>query len=508
MPYRARPAHRNHEARVSKAEPEEVELKLLLDPADVEAVLAAAPQGEEEVRELVSVYFDTADQTLLKAGASLRVRDGTGRHIQTLKRGVGVTRQEHEMETPTFAPDPRAPVLRRLLKRAEDPALRPLFSVAVTRRLRQVSFAGAEIELALDDGELRAGRAMRPIHELELELKTGPRAALFALAQSLSAAAPLYLSFNTKAARGQALASGDERVKPAPAAFDDRTTAAKAFQAVASRALGRLASAAQRLRAEPLAEPVHQLRVAIRTLRSAVDAYGALLADGEDARLDDELKWLAKSCDALRDLDVFQTETITPALAQRADDTALAELAEATASTRQAAAADLLEAVSGQRFRALLLDLARWLETGAWLADERLAAKRGQPASVFAAKVLAKGRKRVLKKAKGLTSLPPEDRHRARIAAKKLRYAAEGAAPLYPKRRTRGLIDSLKALQSALGELNDIAAGHRLLESLKLQPALLAAAEALLAARGKDEAVLLAKASRALKAVRRARFPE
>ncbi|WP_091736536.1 CYTH and CHAD domain-containing protein [Phenylobacterium immobile] len=491
--------------RAPPSEPEEVELKLLLDPADVETILAAAPAGEEVTRELVSVYFDTADRVLQQAGVSLRVRDGTGRHVQTLKRGFGVARQEYEVETPTFAPDPRMPVLRRLLKQAADPTLRPLFSVAVTRRQRTLSFAGATIELALDEGELRAGRVTRPIHELELELKAGPRAALFALAQAVGEAAPLYLSFDTKAARGQALAAGEDDVTPPVVRLDAGASALTAFQAIAGRNLGRLASAANQFRVTPLAaRPVHQLRVAVRTLRSALDAYAAILGDGEDIRLDGELKWLAKSCDRLRDLDVFLTETVEPA---RPGDAALAELTELVLAARQAAAAQLLDAVSGPRFRTLVIDFARWLETGAWLEDSARAGMRDRPAQAFAAKILAKGRRRLLKKSKGLAKLAPDDRHRARIAAKKLRYAAEGAAALYPKRKTKGLIEALKAMQAALGSLNDISAARRLVQSLAPSPAAAEAALRLIETQAQDEGVLLAQAAKGLKAVRRARLP-
>jgi inorganic triphosphatase YgiF len=493
---------------MSKADDMEVELKLLCDPADAEALLAAAPAGVDETRDLVSVYFDTADRVLQTLGASLRVRDGSGRHIQTLKRGSGIARREQEIEVESFAPDPRMPSLRRLLKRAPDASLRPLFSVAVTRRQRRLEFAGATIELALDEGEVRAGRASRPVCELELELKDGPRAALFALAEVLGRAAPLYLSFETKAARGQALAAGEEAVKPGPVHIAADATTAEAFQAIAGRALGRLASAAARYRAAPLAEPVHQLRVATRTLRSAIEAYGPIIGDGEDARLDGELKWLTGSADALRDLDVFLAETLAPARAEQPADEALARLAEAALAARQAAAADLHEAVTSARFRTLLLELARWLETGAWLDDPALAKGRSRPAQRFVAKTLARGRKRLLKKAKGLAKLAPDERHKARIAAKKLRYAAEGAAALFSKRQTRGLIDCLKAFQEALGSLNDIAAARRLIVSLQAPKEAQAAGLALVDAREANEGDLLAAAENALKRVRRAKLPK
>ena len=74
----------------------EIELKFACAQDDLAAVLAAAPAGDDETRELISVYFDTADLVLQKAGASLRVREHKGKRVETLKRGQGLIREEHE----------------------------------------------------------------------------------------------------------------------------------------------------------------------------------------------------------------------------------------------------------------------------------------------------------------------------------------------------------------------------------------------------------------------------
>ena len=71
----------------------EIELKFACGPDDLAAVLAAAPAGDDETRELISVYFDTADHALQKAGASLRVREHQGRrHHQARREQVRVQR--------------------------------------------------------------------------------------------------------------------------------------------------------------------------------------------------------------------------------------------------------------------------------------------------------------------------------------------------------------------------------------------------------------------------------
>lgn len=183
----------------------EFELKFLCDPKDMDAVLAAAPAGPEETRELVSVYYDTPDAALHAAEAAFRVRSGGGRYVQTLKRGKGFSREEHEMEVAGLSPDLSMPALRALAGEDQLAALVPVSEVRITRRQRLVRYAGAEIEIAADVGQVLAGGSSGPISEVELELKSGPQEALFALARELAKAAPLNLSFESKSAQGRAL---------------------------------------------------------------------------------------------------------------------------------------------------------------------------------------------------------------------------------------------------------------------------------------------------------------
>lgn len=186
----------------------EIELKFLCSPSDLTAVLAAAPAGEDETRQLTSIYFDTPDGALAAAGVSLRIREWNGRRVQTLKRGKGVSREEHEAPVAGRVPDSSLGPLREMLTGAQIAALAPSLQVRITRRQRLIRYGGAEIELAADIGEVTAGGRTSPICELELELKSGPRKALFALARELYRSAPLRLSFESKSSRGRALLKG------------------------------------------------------------------------------------------------------------------------------------------------------------------------------------------------------------------------------------------------------------------------------------------------------------
>lgn len=83
----------------------------------------------------------------------------------------------------------------------------------------------------------------------------------------------------------------------------------------------------------------------------------------------------------------------------------------------------------------------------------------------WADKVLTRRFKQFRQAGKGFKHMDPAERHRLRIAGKRLRYAAEGFAPLFGGKAERFLA-LLSKLQDGLGAANDIAVAHRLLASL------------------------------------------
>jgi len=479
----------------------EIELKFLCAPDDLSKVLAAAPQGEDETRELRSVYFDTPDLKLQKKGVSLRIRESKGRRVQTLKRGEGLAREEHEHPVEHDEPDMRLGPLAEILPDG-GAALRPAFDVRVTRRQRLLRHGGAKIELAVDEGQVEASGATARISEVELELKSGRPKALFDLARELNRAAPLYLSFDSKAARGQALAAGaplqarrKERVElPADA------TAAQAFRATARNALGQIAANAVVMRDTGQPDATHQLRVAARRLRSAIATFGPLLSETEAEHIKAELRWLAHACDAARNLDVL-AERVAEARARDPSAAGLAALAEVVEQARRAATEAAVAAVRSDRFRLLMIDATAWIETGAWLADDAGRDVRDQKATAFAAAALDRRRRKLRKLARRLDEVSDEARHEARIEAKKLRYAAETFASLFPEKATARFIGRLKDLQEELGALNDTATAEPVLAGLDLTPEAAAAARELLARQSKDRAAHIRRAVRAFESL-------
>ena len=461
---------------------DEIELKVLCEPADLPVVLAAAPPGETHEKALVSTYYDTPQGDLRKARISLRIREGGGKRVQTLKRGDGFAREEHEQEIATDGLDLSFPALKDALPPAKRKTLSPIFTVRVIRRQRTFDFGGSSIELAVDEGEVQAGERARRISEVELELKGGDCRPMFELARQLSKTAPLYLSFDGKATQGQGLIDGSDR---SPRRHDKAPlarglSAAGAFQAIARNALVQIAANGAVLREADSVEAVHQLRVAVRRLRSAVSTFSDVADDDHAEAIKTELKWLAGACDEARDLDVF-AESAAALVDPTLDLSALAPVVEAA---RARAHAKACAAVASGRFRELVLDTTAWVETGAWLSmgGKAHAKHRDMGAARFAAKALQRRRKRLLKFAADLKGADDAARHEARIAAKKLRYAAEAFAPLFDA-DAKPFIKSVKQLQEELGALNDAAVAAELVARLRLKGAALAAARTLLAAR-------------------------
>jgi CHAD domain-containing protein len=121
-------------------------------------------------------------------------------------------------------------------------------------------------------------------------------------------------------------------------------------------------------------------------------------------------------------------------------------------------------AIASPRYARLVLAVGNLVETlGAGAAP--------QPASAAARMLLAR-RHRVLRRlAAGLDGASAEQRHAIRIAAKKLRYAAEFFAPLFKRKRVRAYLDALAALQQVLGRANDETVAVRICAEFGLETA-------------------------------------
>ena len=464
----------------------EIELKLLIDPADIPKLRrhpllkALCPSGPK-TRKLTSTYFDTDDFVLKNQAIALRVRRSGRQWIQTVKGGGSVQaglHQRDEWEAPVAHSTPD-------FTKITHPSLIPLFASAELRQHLHPVFvtefnrtvwlleteAGDRVEMALDQGEVRADPGKSAISEVELELKAGNPAALYELALALQEAVPLRPENASKAERGYALCVASA---PLPAVKATRPEVARemtvdaAFRAIAWNCIGQLQDNQSRLLQGYDPELIHQMRVAVRRLRSALNLFGAAAPGIKDAVLTAELRWFVGELGPARDWDVFLSETLPPVIEALPQGAGLALLQQAAATLCQAAREQACAAATSPRYYRLLLTLGRWLWREPWRDEAEAAglARLDQPLAAFAAAMLGRRHRQLRRRGGNLAQLNAEQRHALRIAAKKLRYAAEFFSGFYPRKATRRYLQALADLQDELGVLNDQAVTGRLLEQI------------------------------------------
>ncbi|MDB5439486.1 MAG: adenylate cyclase, partial [Caulobacteraceae bacterium] len=317
----------------------------------------------------------------------------------------------------------------------------------------------------VDRGVVEAGPLSEPINELELELKAGDPAALYDLARALFKLAPIRLSLTSKSERGYRLVQPGLAGKAARPALEPAMTVAQAFSAVARSCLTQICDAADAFHRTPGAEGVHQTRIGLRRLRTALKLFKAAIGDERRGWIDGEVRWLTRELGPARSLDVFRDETFAQARPDLSDPHAAARYANRLEQARKAAYGRAGAAIASQRFAAFVLELALWVEAGPWRQADAPAqrALQGSPIGPFAIAALDHLRNIVRKRGERLKGLDPEHRHELRIRAKRLRYAtgffADALGEEGDKKR-RKFSAALKALQEELGKLNDIAQAH------------------------------------------------
>jgi triphosphatase len=444
----------------------ETEIKLSL-PATAVRRLPAHPllAASKPLRQkLVNTYYDTPDRRLQRKRLAVRYRQKGQEWLLTVKSdspSPGGLAQRSEWEVPG---EPGAfdfahvdnPKLRRFLEEA-TPELVPVFTTDFTRSLWQLTpHEGSRIEVALDRGTINAGERKENICEVELELLEGDAADLFTAALALQADLPLHPEGASKAERGYRLAN-DAKLAPAkagPVPLTMGMTSVGVFRSTAFSCLSQLQGNERGVRETDAPEFIHQARVSIRRLRSAIRLWRPLLPEDYVSNFDPRWRTLANQLGDTRNWDVFITEILPPIVTAFPDHGDVQRLASQArnhlVSCRKAAQA----AIKADTYSRLLLEF-----TAATLA---LPESRKPPVTVFAPRSLNKRAKRVAALAAETRDSNPEARHALRVALKRLRYALEFFAPLFPAKRLQRYHQGAAGLLDLLGRMNDATVAEQL----------------------------------------------
>jgi inorganic triphosphatase YgiF len=455
--------------------PKEIELKLTVTPADfgalkVHPTFAELLSNPVRTETLNSIYFDTDRFDLQDRGVTLRVRRKGEKFVQTIKStpssGSTLERAEWEHALENAEPDLDAAAntaLAPLLTAQVRAALRPIFETRIHRSYFHLADNAWQIEIAFDQGEIVAGNHVLPVCEIELELKYGYRAALFELARMIVEVVPVQLALASKSERAYHLIADKPRqfFNAQEIALVTGTTTAQAFQSIACDCLRQLIANIPVMHARN-PESLHQIRIALRRLRTAISLFSEIVRDGQVDRIKAELKWLNSELSPARDLDVLLDEVMKPQIRQHPDHRGLKSLYCSFARQRLRDYQRAEKAVHSQRYCKLLIETFAWIEIGEWVTatDEVTRQRRDWPIEHFAADQLSWRRKKIMKKGKNLDELDPVRYHQLRIQVKKARYATEFFANLFQDkksaRRSTRLLGTLKRLQNSLGGVNDV----------------------------------------------------
>ncbi len=472
------------------ASKQEAELKFELQPAEFERLrthpaLKALSVGRAQTKNLVSIYFDTADDVLAAAGIALRVRKVGGKWIQTVKQGKalrGGLSTPMELEVPVSGPDPRLDLIEdRAMAEAIDKLIGegPLlarYETRIRRTIRMLKVDDGEIECALDTGEVIAGEAVQPLMEAELELTDGSLGALYDAARLIFDDGPLRFSALSKAARGYRLARGVAPEEPAPKkklalSLKAEMTTEEAYADILRACLDAIAHNRLATLAGNDPEGPHQLRVALRRLRSAFKIFRPLADDDLTRRLDSEAREIGLLVGALRDADVVLADIVAPVAEAETGCTAdgvpvdMQPLIATLEAQRVKVRAEVVAGLSAPAINAFLLDLGRYTETRGWLSEDvRQTKKLARPVADFAGKALVRRWKVCAKAGSKLDSLNVEERHALRKKLKTLRYTAEFFNGLGKDYKMKAFIRELRALQEIFGYLNDVVMAEKLVE--------------------------------------------
>ncbi|MBD0274366.1 MAG: CHAD domain-containing protein [Acetobacteraceae bacterium] len=317
-------------------------------------------------------------------------------------------------------------------------------------------------------GRLRAVAEQRPAARLRV---SGGRDAELDHATRLAADLPLLPGRSALAEEARALARGGGPPRPRHRGAPDLAGASTLEEALL-RAVGHLLDVmlhqAPLCRLETGPEGVHQLRVALRRLRSVLKTFRPAARGAALDGLDEDLRALARRLGPARDWDVFLDGLAAEAAAALGDDRRLSALRRAAQTKRDAAYAALRQELDGPGFRRLALDGVSALLRRPWRdeADAADAAALDAPPEEFGAALLGKRWRKLRDGGEGIAAHSLEALHELRLEAKRMRYAAELFAPLWGGKAARRFLKRLSALQEALGTVNDAAVARGLLAAL------------------------------------------
>ncbi|HEX3565796.1 MAG TPA: CYTH and CHAD domain-containing protein [Acidimicrobiales bacterium] len=459
----------------SRTDSLEQEVKLDVDLGfqvpDLTGVVEGAITDRRPTIQLVATYFDTPDLRLLQRGITLRRRRDSkagGEDLWTLKvpQGNGTsTLDRTEISWPgqeSGIPDEATGLVRGIVRHATLGAVAELETMRQRLVLRDA--VGATLGELDDDTVAVHGGSQDGLRfrQVEFELADGEASVVDALVGRLGEAGASIDRRGPKLAQALGVEPGSLSGGRAPELGPD-SVLGDVVRASISSALERMLDHEYgiRLATGDDAEAVHQTRVATRRLRSDLKTFAAVLDPVWLSHTRADLKWIADSLGTVRDIDVLAGHLESEmGHAPTPDAQPFGEINLELRRRRQVAHAHLLEDMSGERYLTLLDRLHASSESPPFLvtaasSKSHAGLRPDDPARRVLPTLVRRPWRKLRKAVRHVGSHPTDQElHQIRIRAKRLRYAAEAAAPVVGKPARRMAV-AVESLQTVLGDHHD-----------------------------------------------------
>ncbi|AHJ66709.1 CHAD domain-containing protein [Granulibacter bethesdensis] len=462
-----------------------VTITMAFDPALAERLPRLAPlsrqrKGRMKTRSFRRIYHDTPEAAFFADHRALVVDGGMWR-VESLATPPSLPGSQLDEQTLI------APIETLLASYGIEGGVMPIASVEGRQRSLvlsdQTRMDSEELTVFIEDGTIRNLTDVLPFGRIHIQ---GDARAIAALASELQENEEARLRIPETPLSMLAVSHGRGlAARPAAGLAAPEIDPGISTEDAARHIIGHLTLAllywAPRIRPlkpgeidKAALEPVHQIRVTLRRLRSALSIFSAVLACPELDNVKAHLKTIGTLLGPARDWDVFISQTGQTLLDTFPDHAALKRLMERAAKQREQHYHTLLASLETPGFDRLGLSLALLCQVRPWrqaidtLHDEVRHHREeclNQPIEIFAAGVLKKRLKKLPANAP-IAELPAAALHELRLHAKRLRYACEFFAACFPQKQGRRMIRRLSELQEELGILNDGAVAAGLMQEI------------------------------------------
>ena len=213
---------------------------------------------------------------------------------------------------------------------------------------------------------------------------------------------------------------------------------------------------------------LHQMRIALTHLRTAILFFSPMVEDAIRDEVRDELKWLNGELGSVRDLDV----AVDRMKALNKKRPQILPAVGAWNEKRNEGHRTLTRMLNSVRYQWLIDQTSGWIENGPWSTkrDKPSEAERAKPIGDYTTEKLLDWEETLLKRSRKLRKMGTKKRHRLRLLNKKLTYSIDSFEDLFDDKKfakQKAALKQLRRAQRSLGQLNDGARGEVLAEELK-----------------------------------------